>query len=155
MKHEILFHLNLSPFFCTVRLTFNVYDSSTSLRSYIVCPTPRLTVIFLVWSFFKEIWEMNLSETYFQVLSLSNYINQVGVTHKGVASCALSWLTFTWSLGVTSIWSVPPHLSISKMSHAILNGVTLVWVAPPLLVWLILSQNQSVYFPYRLSFFYN
>jgi hypothetical protein len=39
----------------------------------------------------------------------------------------------SWTSDATSIQSVPPQFSVSKMSNAILNDATLVWVAPPIL----------------------
>jgi hypothetical protein len=41
-------------------------------------------------------------------------------------SSALARLIYTWTLGAMSIRPVPPHLSVSKMSHVILNDMTLV-----------------------------
>jgi hypothetical protein len=66
------------------------------------------------------------SKTYFQVLALSSHTSQVDTTYEGVAPCALVRLTFTWTLGAMLIRSVPPHLSVPKMSHVILIGVALV-----------------------------
>jgi hypothetical protein len=57
--------------------------------------------------------------------------SQFWATYEGVTSCALVWFTFTWTPDVTSIWSVPQHLSVPKMSYVILNDVTPVWVASP------------------------
>jgi hypothetical protein len=108
---------------------------------------------FLFYFSLLKKWEMNPFETYFQVFTLSSHICQVDTNHEVVAPFALTWLTFTWTSGATSIWSVPPQFLVTKMSHATLIGVTLVWVAPPLLTWLIFGQNHPVWFPYYLPFF--
>jgi hypothetical protein len=64
---------------------------------------------------------MNLSKTYFQVLTLLSHVSQVGAANDGVTPC-----TSTWISGATSIRSISPYLSVPKMSYAILIDVTLV-----------------------------
>jgi hypothetical protein len=102
----------------------------------------RLVRIFLFWSFKK--WEINSFEIYFQVLTLLSHTSQVDVTYKRVTQVHMARLTFTWTLGVTSIWMVPPHLLVSKMSHSLHT------------FW-----GDSFYvkisrlFSYHLQFFYN
>jgi hypothetical protein len=90
---------------------------------YITTEKPATYRIFVsILTFYKKNWETKPSETYFRILTLLSQASQVSVTYEGVTLVHMIRLIFTWTSGVTSIRLVPPHLSISKMSHV-------VWVA--------------------------
>jgi hypothetical protein len=88
--------------------------------------------IFSILAFFNKYSRNEPGQKFFPNLALLSRVS---------LSDHLARLISTWTSDATSIRSVPPQLSVSKMSHAILNGATH-RVAPPLLAWLILGQNQ-------------
>jgi hypothetical protein len=96
---------------------------------------------FSILSFLINIWEMNLRKSFFLNLALLSHVSPSDAIYEEVTPVHLARLTSMWTSDATSIRSVPPQLLVSKMSHGILNAVTLVWVAAPLLAWLILGQN--------------
>jgi hypothetical protein len=79
--------------------------------------------IFSILTFLINIWQMNSVKCFFLLnLSLLSRIIPSDVTYEGLTSLHMAWLTF--------------HI---KMSHILLNGVTLIWVTSPLRARLILG----------------
>jgi hypothetical protein len=86
---------------------------------------------------------MNPGKSFFKKnLVLFSRVSPSDATYEEVTPVHFAQLTSTWTSDAMSIRPVPPQFLVSKMSHTILNGVTL-FVASPRLACLILGYNQS------------
>jgi hypothetical protein len=80
--------------------------------------------------FIKNILQINLTKLFLN-LNLFNHASALSIILNRVTLNPLVQLTVTWTSVGISIRTIPPHLFVSKMSHVILIGVTLVWVTSP------------------------
>jgi hypothetical protein len=119
---------------------------------------PHLMDFFLFYPFFNKYSRNESSKKKLKSVTFESrqsvqrdlqrsHANSLGVTHFHVdIGCHINPTGPTTTSDATSIWlvpPVPPQLSVSKMSHAILNGATLVLITRAFLTWLILGQNQQ------------
>jgi hypothetical protein len=92
-----------------------------------------------VWIFLINIWEIKPAKRFFSNMPLLSHASPSGATHFHMGiDCHVN------PIGPTTTFDTQNESRHFKF-----------WVAPPLLGWLILGQNQQVWFPHHLSFFYN
>jgi hypothetical protein len=116
---------------------------------------PGAPRFFFYFHLFINIWEINqLKSFFFQIWSF--WVASLRSTQLMKESHQYTWhdsLPCEHRLG-TSIWSVPPHISIPKMNYIIQNKLRDSSISRiTLCAWLILGQIQQVCFPYHLLFF--
>jgi hypothetical protein len=99
-------------------------------------------IFFPILTFFNQYLRNEPGQKLFLNLGLLSHVSLSGVTYEGVMPVHMTWLTFIWTSAATSIRSVPPHILVPKISHVILNCVTMSH-ATPLGAWLILGQSAK------------
>jgi hypothetical protein len=110
--------------------------------------------IFFYFDIFNQYSTNEPSQQFSPNLALLSCANASGMTYEGATPMHMLWLSSTWTPVATSMQPVPPYLSVPKMSHSILNGMTLLWVTTPFWAWLILGQNQPSLFSLPFTIFY-